>query len=471
MGKIFSLPPFAWKQYCGLAIIAFVPVIGGAQIYLATAPRIYQTSAQLIVDEKRVSVSELGRNLVQEQSKIPGTADPLANQAELVKAEAVLKRALSKLNKNSPQLTTSDIKSNLSVKIVPGTSLLQLNYQNKDSALAADVLNAIAEAMVEENAQAIRREAASVRKFLESEVPKAEKILLRTEIAENNYRRRSGIISPTEQMQSLVSSLTTVEEQERVVSTQLIETKTKVNSLQTITENPGYRNGYTSVRQGQDEQLKSLRIKLIELETKVAESRLRLTENNPTLINLVEQRDSLRALYNQQLSSVSANKQSISSGVASDEISQNLTTQLINSQVELQSIENKLKLLQEQGAKLRVRLAQIPIQQQPLTEFKRKREQATESLKSLQQKLEEARIAEAQLVSSLRIVNRAEQPTSPSSPNTSVIYALAVVLGIASAVGVIVLLAAMENTKTNTEEGDKKNNVSEVSIPESWRIM
>ena len=47
------------------AIATFAAVIGGAIAYLAITPHLYSASARLILDDKRVSISDLGRDLTQ----------------------------------------------------------------------------------------------------------------------------------------------------------------------------------------------------------------------------------------------------------------------------------------------------------------------------------------------------------------------------------------------------------------------
>lgn len=448
--NILSLQHFR-KNY-KLALITFVSVVSGTQIYLLTAPKVYESSTQLILDEKRVSVSELGRDLAQVSGNASNTSSPLANQAELVKSEPILKTTISKLN--GTKLITEELKKALKVVILPGTSILKLTYRSDSSTTAVKVLDAVAETMVEQSVQNIRKEAAGVRAFLEIEVPKAQQEVQMAEIAENRYRQESGVISLPEQTQSLVTSLAAIEEQERVISTQLASVTTQVNAFKQITQTPSISGGYASVRTGQDEELKQLRAKMVDLDAKVAAMRLRFTDDYPTLKQLIGELNITRNLYSKQTSSVlpSAN---VPSNIAGDTISQNFTTQLISSEVERRSLESKLKLLQEQRAEIKIRLARLPIQQQPLTNLVRRREQAATSLKILQTKLEEARIAESQLVGNLQIIEAPKKARFPSSPQPILVTLLGLVGGGLLSLVVVSLLGNRE-----TVEGDIDNYVA-----------
>lgn len=447
------------------ALVTFTAVMGGAFAYLTVTPRLYETSSRLMQDDKRVSVSELGRDLTQ-VSGTPGGASPLANQAELVKSQRVLERALaiafpqSQSGPPQSQITPEELSQGLGVKIVPATNILELSYKSKDPQLAAKLLNAVSLAMVEDNTKTISSEATKVREFLDKEIPDARKRLATAERNESQYRHLSGIISFEEQTKSTVESLATLEDQERTLIAQLQEAKGRDASLRQITDAKALDKAYASVRGGQDEQLKTLRAKLTELNTKVIEARLRFTEDHPTLISLLQQRDALNKLYTEQLARVSPANSSIqSNSVAGDQISQDLTAKLLANETERSAIENKLKEVQSQRVQLQVRLAKLPIQQQPLIALSRQREEATASLKSLQSKLEEARIAEAQKVSNIRIIEEAKPPMIASSPKRSAVLALATVFGTVLGTGVMLLLEVTDNTLKDASEAEELLNL------------
>lgn len=461
MGKEISTVIAVLKRRSLPALAAFVAAIGGAIAYLAVTPRLYEASARLMLDNKSVSVSELGRNISQVSSGTPGGPSPLADQAELVKSQRVLKRAIENFRKSGSYtppnpLTTGDLNQGLRVTIVPATNILELKFHNKDPKLAALLLNTISQTMEDENAERIRQEAANVRKFLEQEVPKARQKLEQAELAENKYRQTSGIVSFEEQTKSLVNSLATVEDQERTLSAKLREVHSRDASLRQITDATALENAYATVRGGQDDQLKELRSKLTELETGLTEARARFTEDHPTVQGLITQRDSVRNLYIQGLNRVSSSNQAVSPNrVAADQVSQTLASELITNDIEREAVENQLRLVRAQRANLYTRLAKLPIRQQLLTPLVRHREEAAESLKLLQSKYEEARIAEAQQVGNLRIIEHAQTPTEVTSPKRSVVLVLATAFGTMLATAIVLVLEVMDNTLRDASEAEE----------------
>ncbi len=453
------------------ALATFVAVIGGAFVYLSVTPRVYKTSARLMLDEKQVSVSELGRDLTQIATTMPGGPSPLADQAELVKSQTVLEKAIKIFNSqyrvrdkesfDKDGLTPKYLRKNLNVKIIPATNILKISYENKDPVLAATMLNAVSEAMVEYDIKVISFEATKVKDFLENkQLPMARKKLQLAEAKESSYRQASGIVSFAEQTKSLVENLATVEEQERTLNALLGEVRSQENSLRQITDAGSLDNAYSSIRSGSDEELVKMRASLGELEREFVEARLRFTFNHPQVMELAEKRDAFRQIYQQELAKVSSSSQPAPvANIAADKISQELTSKLITNEVERLAIEQKLAIVQAQKSNLRNRVAQLPINQQPLTALVRQREEAASSLKFLQSKLEEAQLAQAQKVSNIRIIEKAEAPLLPSSPKKSVVLALATILGGMLATGIILLLELMDNTLRDAREAEELLNL------------
>ena len=203
------------------ALITFSAVLGSAWFYAQKAPKIYEASARMMLDDRSKSVSELGRALTKLPDNVPGGSSAIATQAELMKSERVLKRALETLlppgQPDDPErnLTVGELSRAIKVKILPATSLLDVTYQSTDPKLVAQVLNAIADATVKEDSASIRREASAVREFLEKKVPAQQSKVLESESIESQYRQGTGIVSLENQTQSLVASLADVENQER----------------------------------------------------------------------------------------------------------------------------------------------------------------------------------------------------------------------------------------------------------------
>jgi polysaccharide biosynthesis transport protein len=450
------LLPIVIKRNFWNALAAFTSAIGASLVYLVITQPLYQASSRLILDERRTSVSELGRNLA--AAPVPGNANPIATQAELVTSKQLIVRSLSLIQNvdrvQKPFPTADEVKGRLQVKILPATNILEVIYQNPNPRMAAEIVNAIARATVQESGESIRREAFSVRQFIESQIPQQEGKLQRAEAEESRFKASRGIISIDTQSNSLVESLTAIEDQERTLVAQLQESQLKNQRLQRVTGVDGVESAYIASRVGQDEELKDLRRRLSEMDAQVADKRSRLADQNPEMLDLVQKRDETRALYIQKLARVNPRNQAISGTMASDDLSRNLMATYITGEVDRSAMSEKLKALENQRRSLQTNIAQLPTVQRILNTLVRRRETEAEALKVLKNNLEQARIAEAQLVSNVRIIGLATPPLAPNSPKPRSVLLLGAAFGFISAIGVVLLGEMLRNTVGSAREAE-----------------
>ena len=448
MNGMPSLTPVLKRNFWN-AFATFAAVVGASALYLRVTPPVYESSARLILDERRVSVSELGQALA--ANSTAGNASPIATQAELITSERVLKRAVGMLEPRSasekPLPSVGELSGAIRVKIVPATSILELSYKNPDPKLAAEVLNAVSQAAVQESGESIRQQASSVREFVETRVPQQQANLEQAELAESRFKEANGIVALDAQDTSLVNSLATIEDQGRTLSAQLAESQRKSGLLQGVIGVNNVQTAYLASRAGQDDELKTLRGKLTDLEAQVIDARSRLGDQHPDLLALMQKRDETRSLYTQSLGRIVPGQQGLASGkVAADDLSRALISNYITGEVERSALQDKLNTVTQQQQPLRDRLSTLPAKQRVLSNLMRRREQEAATLKLLQNKLEEARVAEAQLVSNVRIVGLAAVPASPASPKPFLGLMLGSAAGAVLAIGVI-LIGELLNTK------------------------
>lgn len=451
MSKV-SLLPIAFRRHWVFALAALASVIGSSLLYVKVTPSVYQSSGRLMLDEQRTGVSDLSRNLAQLPDSRASGANPVITQAELLKSQRVLERAIDLYESDSAvdsvtnNITPSQLRGGLDVAIVPGTNILQLTYQDEDPERAARLLNAVLRSTVDESAETIRAEASTVRAFLEVEVPRQRARLEQAEANENAYRREVGIISLEEQKQALIGSLADVQQEERQVASNLQEVVTRSQYLQQITGNQALGSAYASIRAGQDERLQNLRAELAEVEAQVIQAQSRLGAQHPDLLALLDQREAKRQAYNEALTQVIPSGQAISPNqIALDETSQELTSDYIVGEISREALEDRLSLIQGVRSNLENQVKQLPIKEQRLAILMRQREEAEATLQLLQTQLEEARLAEAQLVSNVSIIDLAKPSNSPAWPNIPAILIIATAAGLGLAVAVMILLEALNN--------------------------
>jgi polysaccharide biosynthesis transport protein len=464
MDKSFSLLSAVFGRWRGPSLAVFAAVMIGALGYLSFAPSLYEAVVKIIVDNKQLSVSELGREMAQKPELL--NADPIATQVELARSQRILNRTLSEAaNQGWQNLpTVLEFRKDLKITILPETGILAMTYKSSDPKLAAGLVNLVAEMMVQENVNTSRSSVSALRKFLEVEVPRKRKQLLKIESAESAYKRDNGVVSLDNQTDSLVSSLAELENQERVLASQIREAKARDSSLRSLTNTKSLKKTFDAVRVGQDEGLRSIRTKLSELEALVVTKRSLLGDSHPDLLAVIEQRNAIKAQYANQLKRIVKNSSQSSDSGDSSGLSQDLASKLILNDVERSGFERKLASVQVERENLQATIKQLPRKQQNFAELARSREEAANALALLQRKLSEARLTEAQLVSNIGVIDRANVPTETAWPNKPIVVVLAIVTGIILVIGMVLLLELLDGTLRGETDVEQFLNMSVLGV-------
>lgn len=452
--------------------------MAGALAYLALAPRVYEATVRLSVEDERTSVSDIGQSLTEADEL--GGANPIVTQAEVVRSQGVLRAALNRYREaigqstpppsNAPTdsaptqgsarqgnvPTVDQLEEEMVVSVIPATNILEVTYRSPDPVMAADLVNAVAQAAVNQNIEDINVEASAVREFLETQLPALQANLRQAEQAEGQYRQANVLVDVDAQNRQMVTGLAELEQEERALLAALQEVVTRDQRLQDVTGITSPEAAYDIARVGQDAQLQALEEQITEANVALSEASSRLGDRHPQLLALVDQVNSLNALYQQRLSQISPpGLGNVAAAISGNELSQQLIAQSITSSIEAEALASRLGIVQNDLARVRSQLNQMPSVQQPLAALARNTEDAAQSLDLIRTKLEEARIAEAQLVSNVRIVGMAEPDLEPVSPKPMAVLLLGAIAGGILSVGAILLLDLLDASLQSGDEVEK----------------
>ncbi len=450
------LPPI--KRHWLPALLTFSSVLGGAVLYLLTASPTYQASVRLAVEDPEVSLSEIGQALSRSPGKVSNSTDPMATQAELVTSERVLGSALIQ-EAAAQNVAPSDLpdfwtlRGALEVSVVPATNILEITHRNGDPELTASLLNRVASEVVAQSSEDIRLGASSIRQFLEKQIPQEQSKLRTAEALETRFRQENGIVDVQSQTTKLLENVSKIQDQERAIAGQLQEVSSRGKLLSEMTGFQSPQWAYTASRIGQDQELADLKRRLTDIEAQVIQSRAKYQDSHPQVQSLLQQRNDVKSLYTRRLGQFLPSADSLPAGMeAKDNLSQDLISRYVLNSVESSALENHLSLLEKNRQFLQAQISTIPARRQQLTSLGRERDEAQTNLDVLQKKLQEARIAEAQLLSNVRIIGLADVPGEPSAPKPPVVIVLATAAASVLAGSVILLLESLNNTVRNARE-------------------
>ncbi|MEB3269009.1 MAG: hypothetical protein VKJ09_10760, partial [Leptolyngbya sp.] len=437
----------ALRRHGGVgAIAAVATALGVAACSWLLLPTRYESSVRLMVEENSVSVSDLGQALAELGGDGASGVNPLATQSELITSREVIGAALERLS-TTPQgqslPSVSAVQGELSVRVLPATNILEIRYGHEDPAFATQLLGEIAQSSIAANTATIRLEASSVRSFLETRIPLEEAALERAAAAERRFREQSGIVALETQTQNLMDSLSQLEADALTLQAELENSREQQRLLAQVTGMTSLAQAYGALQVGQSERLQDLAQRLTAVEAAIAAARSRLGDQHPDLLALYDERTDLQALYTQQLQQLGGSPDTTSDTTSA--ASQDLITQYILGQIQQSALEQRLTVVQQEGSRLRQVVTTLPQQQQTLAALERRRADAEAALQRLQDQVQEARIAEAQLVSNLRLIGAPIQPDQPVSPDGAAIGLLGAVAGLLVGGGAIALLEILDD--------------------------
>jgi uncharacterized protein involved in exopolysaccharide biosynthesis len=200
---IFSVQLTLRRRSC-TATITFISVMMGGLIYIICTPRLYQGTAKLvlepqldrIVDSQNPEVNSIGYYLRRHDFS-------LAETAELIKSNKILQLATIQANR-LPLHETIDpqkLAAKLTIKAIENQNILEINYQDSNPTLAANIANTIAQITIAQTQQEIHSEIKSFRKFLASEIAKQKQKLDPAQTIAVRNRQNYGLVTINNQNQ------------------------------------------------------------------------------------------------------------------------------------------------------------------------------------------------------------------------------------------------------------------------------
>ncbi|MEM9087752.1 MAG: polysaccharide biosynthesis tyrosine autokinase, partial [Cyanobacteria bacterium P01_F01_bin.53] len=225
--------------------------------------------------------------------------------------------------------------------------------------------------------------------------------------------------------------------------------------LQAVTGINSPEEGVVIARVAQDPQLQTLRAQITNTNVLLNEARSKLGEQHPELLALVDEANGLQLLYQKRLATLNPGPLGAAAELSSTDLGQQLIADSINSSLNEEAFRNRLAVVRSDLLRLRRQLTQQPLIQQPLAVLERERQEAADSVELIRQKLEEARIAEAQLVSNVRVLGVAEPADDPVSPSPLAILALGAIAGSILSIATILVLDILDASLQSGDEVEK----------------
>ncbi|QGY39185.1 polysaccharide chain length determinant protein [Pseudodesulfovibrio cashew] len=393
----------------GLLVLIALPIMFSAIITCYVIPKKYEAESTVFIEQNVISDLVKGIAITPSmEMKIKAIKVTMLSRSMLLNVIKALDLDLNAKTDRMLDGLIASLQQRIRIRLDEKRGVFMISFADADPVLARNVVNTLTRLYIEENTSTKRKESFEATQFLAEQIEVFKKRIDAAEKEIDAYKLEAGVVLSSNEP-ALRAEIENAEQEMEGV-------RIRVNAL-TTSRNLLLSN--TPLKRQLEEQEKSL-------ETLLG----RYTKNHPRVRQLeaaiAENRRQIRTDGQRELDAVyrSPEYQSI--------------------KVELASLENRQKNLQEEIDKNKEIIQKIPGARSQLAELERKRRNETiiyEQLVSRYGRSEVSKEMELQdKAMTFRVLDPAVVPSAPSSPNRPLIILLGIVAGIGLGVGIIILI-------------------------------
>ena len=420
---------------------------------------IYQAEGQLIFD-KQNSVSSLTgvSESLGELSGVGIGSNPLDTQAEIIRSHPLIQKTISELqlnNQDGEPLGINSFRSNLKVESVRGTDVLQISYRSVDPEEAKAVVNQLMSAYLENNVLTNRSQATAAREFLSKELPVVEAQVAQAELALRQFKEKYQVVLLEEEAKQGVERLYEISNQITLLRARLVDANSRSAALQNqLGLNIQQATAINSL--SQSAAVQQVLSEYQQVQDQLAVERSRLTEQHPTVVNLLEKEQALRGQLEARVTQTLGSSQPIpEQNLQMGELKQALTANLVQVEVERLGLENQVNVLNQAFTNDEARLRTLPKLEQQQLQLQRQLQVARVIYEQMLTRFQEVQVVENQNVGNARIISEALLPDKSVSPRIQLNLALGGFLGFFLAFAAALLLDAVDKSVKTAEEAQE----------------
>jgi capsular exopolysaccharide synthesis family protein len=388
----------------------------------------YQAEGRLLFKNSNYKV--IGPNLLSSNLEgsdsgdlkpLVSTQNPLSTQMEIISAHTLLQQTIDKLqlkNDLGKPLKVAEFRSALTIKLVGGADILQINYKNRDPQLAAKVVNTLMQLYIERDMLANHTEAEAASQFMARQLPQTQKALARAEIAVRKFKQQNQVVDLAEESKTAVSKIGNLETEITTAKSQLAELTAQNQELhQKISLNS--QDAMTFSATSQSPAIQGIITQIQDLERQLAVENSRFSSNNPIIVGLEEKKVKLTALLKQQiLKTTGSDTELPPAALRVSETKQDLIKELLQSEVRRTGALKKVGSLRMALNEYKQRVRVMPQLLQTQTQLERQLEVSKSTYQNLLKKVQELELARNNHISNARIIDSANAPDRHNNNNS-----------------------------------------------------
>jgi polysaccharide chain length determinant protein (PEP-CTERM system associated) len=412
-----------------VTLVAWLICIGG-WMYVYKMPDIYESSARVHVNTRTMlrpllrglAIQSDVRGLVAIMKKLMFTQENMLKIAEIAGMD------VDRSSEKSIHNITETLKDNLKIQSGRG-EIFSITFESKEPQNAKNVVQAVLSVFSEQAQNSTLGDADSAQRFIDNQIRKYEQRLRNAERAKENFKRDNLGLLPGQAGEGHISVIQAVRQKIEDSNMQLSEMLSRRKVLQTqLSEAMKSGKAWGLIEGGQDKSTDgNLIFQMMERKNELL---LKYTENHPIIVSMESEIKLLKKRQDEEekLSGSSAALAMSSPYVQSIKIQKNeIDTEIATINSRIAAYEKKLKHENDQfNSRLTI--------ETEMANLNRGYETIKKNYLELIDRREQARMSGNvdSEVSALKfkIVDPANTPDKPSSPNRMILYSVVLVFGV-----------------------------------------
>ena len=443
-----------WKP----ALFIFLLTVGSTTALSTLLKITYQAEGKLLFRENNTSsLANIGEG-VGELKPLLNNQTPLSTEIEVITSNPILQETIDQLkleNEEGEPLNPQDLEKNLDVKIIGGSDVIKIAYNNSDPVTAADIVNTLMNIYIAKQISGNQEETSGAREFISDQIPQVETKALRAESQLRQFKEANNIVDLTQERETLVRELSTINQQLATTGSKFKGVQAQANTLQNqlgLT----LKQAISANQLGNSPVVEGIFRELSSTESELAQERQRFRDNHPSIIGLKEKKADLNQKLRQLV------RQRVGSGVKINDgllrNNNNRESQLekfISLEIEKLSLQRQLASLYQSQQVYLSRAKQLPRLEQKEKDLVRQVTAAQTTYETLLGSLQEVQLAENLQTVNAKIIELAQSPEQGSSGQLGLIV-LGVLLGLLFSNLSVIFLEMQDRTIKNVPEIKEK---------------
>ena len=427
----------ALRKYWYVSALVSSLLMGAVALKTFTQTRIYQSEVQISIEldkassgvEKLASMAGGGANNSDNSSSTSTRTTQIETTIQLLQSKQLIKKAMDRIVDPKLRADPEKVLDNIKISSKTDIDILDISYSDPSPARVIAVLNSLSEAYIEFSVAQKKAKTNSSIAFIEGQLPEARKKLEVSAQQIEQFRRKYRFADPESAAKALSEYRQQVIGKLNEAQVASLQAQQAQQQLSKQLGQVGLRsdNSLSTTMLTQDGVYQKLAEEINLLNIKYNQERVRLSDENPTIIDLKKKREQLQLLLRKRAQEVlkrpvsdaelASGAISNVSGKAGGSLSDNFAGEQAKLETTIASQAAQEAGLKKIYVQVEEQIAQLPILQKQYTELEREYKLQTQELTAFLQKLQELKIVNAEKIVPWTLVDPPEVPDFPISPD------------------------------------------------------